>query len=623
MAIKPQLTEATIQTAVWQVELGKGRLVVQWVAAVLAAALVTLAYTGSEFRGLEKREAMDQAQLARNLFRGEGYVTSVIRPLSLWHLQQQGWAQDDPRLLPAHPDLVNPPVYPQILAWLFKLLPENVFTFKPKDEIMPAERWVILPFGQACFLVSLLLVYLWTKQMFDRRVAGTAALLLLFSDTLWAHAISGTATSLLSLLFLLATGALYLADRRLSLADVPNDELTVDRPAALGWPVVLMILSAVVMGVACLTRYRVAMLVGPLALYVAWIFRGRKAALWVVLYLALVAAAVAPWAVHNWQVSGTLFGLAKYSFVEQTPGLLGDVLPRSYDPAERLVDATTMKPLAVKFATNAREHLLTSLKLIGSDFLIGFFIAGLLYGFRRGTVAHLRLVVLGGLGAAVVGMSLLGLAPETGNAAVHGGNLLVLLLPMVAVFGVAFFYLLLDRIQFRMRLTQTLAVLAFVAINVSPIIFTLLPPRRGKFAYPPYIPPVTHVTAQMYEPTEFGASDLPWSMAWYGDRRTLWLPMSVEEFYEINDFVAPRPGFAFVMLTPYMLDRPFQAALIKGEYKGWSELVRGQLPERFPLKSVGPIPPGRDQLLITDKPRWLKPEPAPEPKPEPAPEPKP
>ena len=47
---------------------------------------------------------------------------------------------------------------------------------------------------------------------------------------------------------------------------------------------------------------------------------------------------------------------------------------------------------------------------------------------------------------AILAMSLIGSDPERSGPDVGGGNLLVLLLPIIAIYGVAFFYLLLDRI---------------------------------------------------------------------------------------------------------------------------------------------------------------------------------
>jgi hypothetical protein len=94
-------------------------------------------------------------------------------------------------------------------------------------------------------------------------------------------------------------------------------------------------------------------------------------------------------------------------------------------------------------------------------------------------------------------------------------------------------------------------------------------------------------------------------MAWDGDRRTLWLPMSVDEFYEINDFVAPK-GVQFLMLTPYLLDAKRESEIMKGEYKGWAGLIQGQLRSDFPLKAYVPIPPEGQQILLADRARWAK-----------------
>jgi hypothetical protein len=256
--------------------------------------------------------------------------------------------------------------------------------------------------------------------------------------------------------------------------------------------------------------------------------------------------------------------------------------------------------------TGTRKHMTTSLKQVGSDFLILFFIVGVMYGFRRSDTARLRYSILGGLACAILGMSFLGVGPEIPVSDVNGWNLLVLFLPLVAVYGAAFFYLLLDRIPFRVRLTRALAVGAFAALNVAPMIYTLLPPRLSPFPYPPYCAPYTRLVAEWFDKDEVGTSDTPWAMAWYGQRRTLWLPATVDEFYEIHDFVAPK-NTQFMFLTSYMLDRNYQSEIVKGEYKGWASIViRGQVPPVFPLHAATLIPPETDQILFADKVRWEK-----------------
>src|SRR2546422_8346386 len=88
---------------------------------VLVTAVV--GYNWRAFRNMSCQEAMDTAQLARNISEGKGYSTLFIRPLSIYlvkrtNQQKPGKALSaDPAQLKAmHPDLANPPVYPVLLA---------------------------------------------------------------------------------------------------------------------------------------------------------------------------------------------------------------------------------------------------------------------------------------------------------------------------------------------------------------------------------------------------------------------------------------------------------------------------------------------------------------------------
>ncbi len=588
--------------------MGRGKKVIQWVLLCLLAATVSLIYTAGQFRsGLNKREAIDMAQLARNIARGEGYTTHVIRPLSLWQLEQHGWDIQDKdtrdRLINHHPDITNPPLYPFVLAQLFKILPKSMFKYNDIDHIFPAERWIILPFDQLCLLASILLTYLWAKRLFDSRVATMVGWLMLFSDTLWSYGVSGLPTNLLMLLLLSSVYCLFLADGRLNPPEPTGDEEPSGAGQVTGAVVALAIGSAVLLGLCFLTRYLAAFFLIPMAIYAARVFRGRAAALWAGVYVVVFLAVITPWLVRNYHVSGSSLGLAQYGLIERSGAIQGELLQRSYKPD--LTDAYSLRPITSKFLSNLRANLLTNFRLIGSDFLVFFFGVGLMYGFRRRDATRLRGLLVGALVAALFALSLIGSDGERSGPEVSGGNLFVLFLPLVAIFGVAFFYLLLDRIPFRIKLTRGLAVGVFAALNVAPMVFTMLPPRPGPYQYPPYIPPMTRWVASLFETNELGCSDLPWAMAWDGDRQTVWLPMTIDEFYEISDFVAPN-NVRFMFLTPYMLDAKRQSEIMKGEFKGWAGLIQGQLRSDFPLTAYTPLPPDNQQLLLADHNRWAK-----------------
>jgi hypothetical protein len=79
--------------------------------------------------------------------------------------------------------------------------------------------------------------------------------------------------------------------------------------------------------------------------------------------------------------------------------------------------------------------------------------------------------------------------------------------------------------------------------------------------------------------------------------------MTLNDFYEIHDFVSPR-GFQYMFLTPYIMDARPESEVAHGEYKGWEQFLRGQVPESFPLKAYSPLPPDNEQVLLADRARW-------------------
>ena len=105
------------------------------------------------------------------------------------------------------------------------------------------------------------------------------------------------------------------------------------------------------------------------------------------------------------------------------------------------------------------------------------------------------------------------------------------------------------------------------------------------------------------EPDEVLATDMPWATAWYGDRTSLYLPQTLDEFYEINDFIHPVHGIYFTTLTT---DLPYLRYLTKGPEQTWFPIMLGRMPEDFPLSQGFPIMNG-DQLFVTDKERLENP----------------
>ena len=59
-------------------------------------------------------------------------------------------------------------------------------------------------------------------------------------------------------------------------------------------------------------------------------------------------------------------------------------------------------------------------------------------------------------------------------------------------------------------------------------------------AFPPYNPPEIQEVSGWMRPDEMMMSDIPWAVAWYGDRQCAWITINSNyEFFQFNDYVKP------------------------------------------------------------------------------------
>src|SRR5437762_9657538 len=78
-----------LQEWIHRFEVGEGTRTVRWVLAILALLALTAVYDLRDYRNFSRAEAMDAAQLARNIAAGKGYTTEFIRPRSIHLVEQQ------------------------------------------------------------------------------------------------------------------------------------------------------------------------------------------------------------------------------------------------------------------------------------------------------------------------------------------------------------------------------------------------------------------------------------------------------------------------------------------------------------------------------------------------------
>ena len=597
------------QALIHKLEVEGGARWLNYLALTVAVLSLAIWYDLHCYRNFANPEAMDAAQVARNLSAGNGFTTEFIRPFSVYLIQKHNHASapnqtaltnafDFAQIQGRHPDLANAPVYPLLLAGLWKLhtpdwkveMHKTFWSEGGRFTRYPPEFFIAI-FNQILLLVVVLLTFLVARKIFDTPAAWLAAVLVLGSDVLWKFSVSGLPTLLLLVIFLGVIWCLAAVET------LGGDENPEQRRRF-----ILALAAGLLTGLGMLTRYSFGFVILPVILYFV-IFGGtRRTGLAVAAFLAFAVMAT-PWIARNLAVSGTFLGTAGYAVVEGTFVFPGSRLMQSLNPD--MTSAYWVLPYTVKLQTNLRYILQDDMLSLGGGWMGILFLAGLLLGLRNVVARRLRYFTMMCLGVFLV-VSALGrtqltyISPELNTE-----NPLVLLTPLVVIFGVAFFLTLLNQMNAPSVQVRYSVVGLVVVLACQQFILTLLPPKTTPGAYPPYYPPEIQKFGGWMRPDELVMSDIPWAVAWYGDRQCTWTTINSQyEFFQFNDFVKPVRA---LYLTLNTLDAKLFTECLQGGVDSWGNFVlktvaANQIPPQFPLKAA---PYGLlSGLFLTDRQRW-------------------
>jgi hypothetical protein len=585
---------------IYTLEVGKGVKVVKLIAFFLILATVAVFYDLQSYKNFNNPEAMDAAQVARNLARGKGFTTQSIAPLALHLVGEKLGAAARLGHAP-QPDLNNPPVYPLVLAGLMKVLPFHYDM--DLDFWFYQPEFLIALFNQALFFLTVWLVFRLTRKLFDEPAAWVTAIVLLGSDLLWRFSVSGLPTMLLMLIF---TGLLW------CLVKLEEGGREAERPA--GWFVRWAVLTGLVTGLGALTRYSFGWLMLPALLFLA-LFMERRRGLVCGLSLLVFLVVVTPWLARNYSVSGTLFGLRGYVLQEGTMAFPAARLERSLTP-----DESKLEPhdYVFKFLVNLGDLARNDLpKLGGGSWVAAFFLPALFLPLRSQVLRRLRMFVVSSLLLLIVVEALGRTHLSTDSPGLNGENLLVLLTPAIFMFGVGMFYVVLSQRELPVPELGTLLTTIFTVIACGPMLLNFLPPPTIPISYPPYYPPWIQESARLFTPDELLMSDMPWAVAWYGDRSCVWTPMHVgnhlnnppdtaNSFYAVNDEQQTVSG---LLLGPLTTNARSLKELLQGKDYDWLRfaadiLMNRSLPNRFPLQNCRIRYLTAGMILLADRARW-------------------
>lgn len=545
-----------IQRAVHGLEAGAAAKWILRAVATLVVAGLCCFYLLHEFRGLAAAQGMDQAQIGRELIRGHGWATKFARPLAAGQLQKHGKDAGQKVWI----DTYNAPLPPLVDA--LALLPvKGELKMTPRDIIYVGDRAIAI-MAMLFFVASVVVLFFLARRLFDQQLAFLCCGLVLVCDLIWQYALSGLPQMLLLFLFNLT---LYLLVRAI--------EAQASGRRVGGW----LAAAGVGFGLLALTHALTLWIFVPALIFCALHFRPRIWAAILVLVPFLVI--YTPWLVRNYLVCGNPGGVAIFSFFDQ----IG------------MSEAAHMRHLAIdyrgfsmgywrgKVTGNVISQAGQIFHYFGWSIVALFFFATVLHPFRRIETSATRWLVLVMWLGASLGMAFYGITEEQGVAA---NQFHLLFIPIMTCFGLAYLLVQWNRFGIEYRLARVGFLVALFFLCAVPMIFsTALGQPKGSIRWPPYVPPYIAVIGQWMAPNEITASDMPWAVAWYADRKAIWLPETVRDFTDDNDYKLFGGPINGIYLTPISGSQNTLRDILKGEYRDWAPAILRSLDlSKFPLK---------------------------------------
>ena len=525
---------------------------------VVVVIALTLFYFIHEFSGLATSQAMDQAQIGRNIARGQGWRTNLIRPRAIGQLQHNGKAVDQK----IWTDTYNAPLPPLVNA--IALFPiKSHWKMIPRDITYIGDKAIVLV-QILFFLGSIVVLFFIARRLFDQRVALLSCALVLICDAIWQYSLTGLPQMLLLFLFCLTTYFL----------------LRAVQAQYGGGPVgIWLALAGLGFGLLALTHALTIWIFVGAFLYCVFFFKPRGFAAVIVLLGFLIL--YAPWLVRNFIVCGHPGGVAIYSVLDGIGQSEGGWMRHVGLDMQGIGPGYFRDRITSEFIRQCGRLF----EYFGWSVVAPLFFVSLLHRFKRPETAAMRWMILSMWGSALVGMSIYGMREEQNFTA---NQLHLLFIPIMTCYGFAFLLVLWNRLEIDLGLARIGFLVLLFLLCGWPMIYTFtLAKKKSPIRWPPYIPPYIAVLNDWMGPDEITASDIPWAIAWYADRPAIWLPESVTAMSNLNDYRVIGKPINGLYLTPVSGSQNVLADILKGEYKGWAVVILRSIDvQKFPLPWV-------------------------------------
>ncbi len=500
---------------------------------LIGLATIYLLFT---FRGLTSKYGMDQAQIGRQIAKGEGITTKFIRPVAIQQLEESEKAIN----MYQFRDTTHAPLNVLIYAGVIKAFggdDPTKFAMAKNQDVYGLDR-IIAGTCVVFLMLSIAINYILILKMFDSRIASIVAILMLVSEHFWNYSQSGLPQMLMLFIF---SGACYL---------IWN---AIQRQEAGASPLVPVILSGFMFGLLALAHWLTLWIFFGYILFCISYFKPRGvSAIFVTIIVALFIAGPL---IYNAQHSDGPMGTAYY-YINGRTGLGQDLGFRQLSlPAMNVRELITRVLKTTLLQTNQiHTH-------IGGFFMAtGFFLA-LFHPFKRSGLSSFKWAILIMWATSAIGMSIYGLS----NSAIDPNQMHILFMPMMSAFALALISILWARVPLSQTpgLPSLVPFIAIIVITAIPMVINLhnalrYTGRKVVAGQNPYIH--NQILTKYLKDTDIVFSDQPWSVAWYADRTAIWIPKGTKPLEKIET-IAKQANIAGIYLTPSVTTDGFQFQL--------------------------------------------------------------
>lgn len=494
------------------------------------------------FRGLEAPAAMDQAQIARQIARGEGFTTKFFRPLDITAQNSMLGKEKSPDF--NHFQETNyAPLHAYVLSTAIKAGGFDKFDKNRMDpeisNVYAGDRWVA-GVSMVFFLISLALTYFLFAKLFDEVLASSVVAFMGLSELMLQYAVSGLVQPMLMVMLL-------------GIACLLGGAVRAQERYRRGQMTAYLCGAFVLVALMCLSNYLCFCLAVGLLLFCAFYFRpfGAYAGLGALILLVFAAVPAYLLLLPTGGILPHIVHAVFFSFGSDT----GNLLLRSTSAGAVTFNSTDFFLRLLGYTFGQWGTLFHDM---GGIIVTPFFFLALFNKYKRNSVEAVKWAIFSMWLCCSVGMALFG---ESGD--VSPTQLAIIFTPFFTAYGLSLVFNFLARLQLGVyfRAHRALAIFTLLLISSGAFLFELpmnlhigiLTSARGIPHYPPYYPPA--LNGKLYDMTnadDIIVTDQPWAVAWYADRKALWLPTSIDEYTRDMEpvFESSKQGVQGFLITP-------------------------------------------------------------------------